>query len=134
MTLSTNPNLAALFLRLALGVMFLSHGLLKLLVFTPAGTAGFFASLGLPGEVGYLAIAAEVIGGVLLILGYRVQLVVIALLPLLVGSILFVHGAKGWAFANEGGGWEYSAFLIVASIAQVLLGKGSFAAPIPGNK
>ena len=40
----------ALVLRVALGVLALSHGLTKLLVFTPAGTVGFFASLGLPGD------------------------------------------------------------------------------------
>ena len=48
-----NANYAALLLRLSLGVMFLSHGLLKVFVFTPAGTAGFFASLGLPGWLAY---------------------------------------------------------------------------------
>ena len=31
-----------LVLRVALGVLALSHGLTKLLVFTPAGTVGFF--------------------------------------------------------------------------------------------
>ncbi len=35
------PALATTILRLSLGVMFLAHGFLKLLVFTPAGTAGF---------------------------------------------------------------------------------------------
>lgn len=32
---------AALVMRLALGIMFIAHGLTKVLVFTPAGTAGF---------------------------------------------------------------------------------------------
>ena len=45
---------AALLLRLALGGMFLAHGLLKIMVFTPAGTVGFFASLGLPGLCGFI--------------------------------------------------------------------------------
>ena len=39
---------ATLLLRLSLGVMFIAHGLLKVLVFTPAGTVGYFASLGIP--------------------------------------------------------------------------------------
>ena len=38
---------AALTLRVALGVMFIAHALLKLLVFTLPGTVGFFQSLGL---------------------------------------------------------------------------------------
>jgi uncharacterized membrane protein YphA (DoxX/SURF4 family) len=48
--LSTAPD-AALFLRLALGAMFIAHGLLKFMVFTPAGTVKFFESIGLPGDL-----------------------------------------------------------------------------------
>ncbi|MCI1011346.1 DoxX family membrane protein, partial [Pseudomonas oryzihabitans] len=44
---------APLLLRLALGAMFLAHGLTKLLVFTLPGTAGFFASVGFPGWLAY---------------------------------------------------------------------------------
>jgi putative oxidoreductase len=40
---------AAFVLRLALGILFLAHAGLKIFVFTPSGTAGFFGSLGLPG-------------------------------------------------------------------------------------
>jgi putative oxidoreductase len=35
-------------LRMALGVMWIAHALLKLLVFTLPGTAQFFASVGFP--------------------------------------------------------------------------------------
>ena len=47
---------AALLLRIALGVMFLAHGLTKLLVFTLPGTAQFFAKIGF---AGWLADAAN---------------------------------------------------------------------------
>ena len=116
---------AALLLRTALGIMFIAHGLLKVLVFTPAGTVGFFESLGVPGWFAYPTMGAELIGGVLLVLGVRTRAVSLALLPVLVGSIVLVHGANGWLYTNEHGGWEYSAFLIVASIAQALLGNGA---------
>ena len=36
-------------LRVTLGLLFLAHVGLKIFVFTPAGTAQFFESLGLPG-------------------------------------------------------------------------------------
>lgn len=36
---------AAFVLRLALGIMFIAHGLTKVFVFTPAGTAGFLNQL-----------------------------------------------------------------------------------------
>jgi putative oxidoreductase len=117
---------AALLLRVALGALFLSHGLLKLLVHKPAGTAAYFRSLGLPGFVGYLTMAAEIGGGTLLILGIATSLVALALVPLIVGTIVMVHGSKGWMFTNEGGGWEYPAFWAVTLIVQAMLGSGAY--------
>ncbi len=113
-------------LRVALGVMFIAHAGLKIFVFTLAGTVGYFESIGLPGILAYATIIAELVGGLTLLLGLFTRQVAIALTPLLAGTILFVHGANGWAFANEGGGWEYPAFLIAALVAQSLLGDGAF--------
>ncbi len=96
----------ALLLRASLGTMYLAHALLKILVFTPAGTAGFFASLGVPGWLAYPVMAGELIGGVMLLLGVQTRLVSLALVPVLVGSIVLDHGANGWLFSNKGGGWE----------------------------
>ncbi|MEO2216471.1 DoxX family protein [Chromobacterium vaccinii] len=118
-----NPYLAALMLRVALGLIYLSHGALKLFVFTPAGTAEYFASLGLPGFVGYFAILIEIGGGLLLLAGIQARWVALLLVPQLLGAIILVHGAKGWMFTNEGGGWEYPAFLIASSLALFLLGQ-----------
>lgn len=116
---------AALVLRLTLGVMFVAHGLLKVLVFTPAGTAGFFASLGLPGWLAYPTMGAEIIGGLLLIAGVQTRLVALALIPILLGS-LWAHSGNGWLFSNQHGGWEYSAFLTMSAVVQVLLGDGAW--------
>lgn len=115
---------AALILRLSLGALFLAHGLLKLLVFKPAGTVAYFKSLGLPGFVAYVTITAELGGAALLILGFATSLVSLALIPLILGTIFTVHGAKGWMFSNEGGGWEFPAFWSVALLVQALLGGG----------
>ena len=60
---------AALLLRVSLGLLFLAHAGLKFFVFTPAGTAKFFGSVGLPPGLAYVVIAAEVLGGIALILG-----------------------------------------------------------------
>ena len=59
---------AALLLRVALGVMFLAHGLTKLLVYTLPGTAQFFAKIGFAGWLAY-PVTIFVAAGVLLILG-----------------------------------------------------------------
>jgi putative oxidoreductase len=118
---------AALVLRVTLGVLFLAHAGLKLFVFTPAGTAGFFGSIGLPPALAYLVIAAEVLGGLALILGLWTRIVAIALTPILLGAIFTVHGAAGFFFNNANGGWEYPAFWTVALFVQALLGEGAFA-------
>lgn len=128
MNQSEKTALAAFLLRVSLGVMYLTHSvLLKLLTFGLAGTAGFFMSVGLPGWLAYATFAAEAIGGTLLVLGLYTRLVAVALIPSLLGAIIWVHAHNGWAFANKGGGWEYPAFLIVASIVVALLGDGAYA-------
>ena len=121
---------AALILRIGLGVMFLSHGLLKLMVFTLPGTAGFFEQVGFPGWLAYLVTFAEIGGGLLLIAGDAVRAVSLALIPVLLGAV-FVHFGSGWVFSNPNGGWEYPAFLVLASVVQVLLGPGKFALKVP---
>lgn len=114
----------ALVLRVALGAMFIAHGLLKVFVFTIPGTVAFFGSLGYPAILAYLTIAGEVVGGVMLIAGIAPRLVSLALVPVLIGAML-VHVPNGWLFTAENGGWEYPAFLVVAAIAQFLIGDGA---------
>lgn len=118
---------AALVLRLSLGTMYLVHGLIKLIVFTPAGTAGFFESLGFPAFLAYAVMAAEIGGGLLLIAGLFTRWVALALIPVLLGA-LQVHFPSGFLFSSQGGGWEYPAFLVAVSVAQALLGNGAYAA------
>lgn len=124
---TSNPDVAAAILRIALGVLFLAHAGLKIFVFTPAGAAGFFQSLGFPGPLAYAVIAAEALGGVALILGVWTRWVSLALVPILLGSIYAPHGAAGFFFSNEGGGWEFPAFWVVTLVVQALLGDGAFA-------
>ena len=123
---------AALLLRVSLGGLLLAHAGLKFFVFTPAGTAKFFGSVGLPPELAYLVIAAEVLGGIALILGVWTRIVAIAAVPILLGAIFTVHGAAGFFFTNPHGGWEYPAFWIVALLVQSLLGDGAYALRLAG--
>ena len=127
-------DLAALLLRLTLGTMFVAHGLLKYFVFTPAGTVKFFESLGLPGPLAYLTIAAEVLGGIALVAGYHTRVVASALVPVLLGAA-WAHAGNGWLFSSPNGGWEYPVFMAFTAIAAALLGDGRYAlrstAPAP---
>jgi putative oxidoreductase len=95
-------------------------------VFTLPGTAQFFESLGLPGALGYLTFVAELVGGVLLILGVYTRQVAAALVPILLGAT-WAHAGNGWVFSAPNGGWEYPAFLTIAAIVQYLIGDGALA-------
>lgn len=124
---SRTAPFAALVLRVALGIMFLAHGLTKVLVFTPAGTAGFFESIGFPGFLAYPVMAFEVIGGLLLVLGvYSRYIAAMAVVQLFVAST--VHFGNGWSFTNANGGWEYPIYLTVTALVVALLGDGALAA------
>jgi len=115
---------AAVLLRTGLGVMFIAHALLKYFVFTLPGTAKFFGSLGLPGGLGYVVFAAELVGGILLVAGFYTRIVAFALVPVLLGA-LWVHSGNGWLFSAANGGWEYPAFLTLAAVVVGLLGDGA---------
>src|SRR4051794_5378866 len=118
---------AALLLRVGMGTMFLAHGaLLKLATFGVAGTMGYFGSIGYPPAMGVVVIAAEILGGLALILGIGVRVVSLALVPLMLGALL-QHTGNGWMFAGKGGGWEFPAFWTLALLVQAGLGAGALA-------
>ena len=121
-----NVAYAALVLRVALGAMFLAHGLLKVFVFTIPGTVGYFQSIGYPGFFAYLVILAEVAGGAALIAGVYARYVALALVPVLIGATL-QYLPNGWLFANPKGGWEFPAFWTVTLVVQGLIGDGAYA-------
>jgi len=118
---SRRIDLAAGLLRTGLGAMFIAHALLKYFVFTPAGTEQFFVSLGLPGFLAYVTIAAEFVGGAMLVVGAYTRVVAFALVPILLGAT-WAHLGNGWVFSAPKGGWEYPAFLTLAAIVVGLLG------------
>jgi putative oxidoreductase len=121
----TSPWGATL-LRAALGTMWITHALLKALVYTMPGAAGFFASVGLPGFLAYPVVAAELLGGLAILLGFYGRQVSLLLLPILAVAT-WVHLPNGWVFTSANGGWEYPVFLLVASLAHWLVGDGRLA-------
>lgn len=127
------PACGAALLRVLLGVLFLVHFLTKLLVFTPAGAVAYFQSLGLPGGLACVTMAIELALGVALVLGVWSRWIGLIGVPLLLGTIVSVHGANGFGFANAGGGWEYPAVWAVLLVVHALLGEGAFALK-PGAK
>ena len=115
-----------LLLRLALGAMWMSHALLKLIVYTLPGTAAFFESKGIPGVLAYPVVVAEIVGGLAILSGVYARQVSLLLVPILVGALL-THLPNGWVFTATGGGWEYPAFLIAMSLVLWLSDDRAFA-------
>ena len=50
----------------------------------------------------------------------------VLLLPVM-ATALWTHLPNGWVFTNANGGWEYPAFLLLASLVHVLQGDGALA-------
>lgn len=113
-------------LRASLGVMWIAYAMLKLFVFTLAGTAQYFDSVGFPGFLAYPVFCTEVVGGLALILGIYARQAALLLTPIMAGAAS-VHLHNGWVHTAAGGGWEYPVFLIVASVILWLIGDGALA-------
>jgi putative oxidoreductase len=113
-------------LRMMVGVVFLVHGLQKLLMFGINGTAGFFAHAGLPMPMvsAVLATGAEFLGGLALLLGLFTRPAAAVLSFNMLVAVLAVH-LKGGFFLPAG--FEYALTLMVANIALILTGAGAFA-------
>lgn len=117
-----------LLLRLVLGAALIVHFLVKVLIFTPAGTAHMFVGLGLPHWLAYFVMGLEAVTGTALILGVWARVAALAAFPDLLGAILFFHIHNGFAYnAPHGGGWEYPAFWAVCLLVQFLAGDGALA-------
>jgi putative oxidoreductase len=112
--------------RLVVGVVLIAHGLQKLTQGVP-GTAEGFAQMGIPVPeiAAVFAMAAEIGGGALLILGLLTPLA--ALLPVVVmAGAAVVHAGSG-LFVSEGG-WEFAATLGAAALVLGAVGPGRLSA------
>jgi putative oxidoreductase len=125
-TIASSTAWGLTLLRLALGTMWIAHALLKPLVFTFAGTAQFFESVGIPGALVAPVFAAELAIGAALILGVYARQAALLSLPILL-TVVWVHIPNGWVHVAKGGGWEYPVFLLVSSLVLWLAGDGVLA-------
>jgi putative oxidoreductase len=121
------PN-ADLPIRLILGAVFIFHGLQKF-GFCGAegdinGFANFIGTLGVPFPLvsAYAAALAELIGGVLVLLGLQTRMGALLLVPPMLVAIFSVHLANG--FSAQNGGFEYPLTLLCASLTLMLMGPG----------
>jgi putative oxidoreductase len=117
-----NRHLALLLIRIAFGVVFVAHGMSKLN--NMEGTTAFFASLGLAAFWATLIPWLEVVGGILLIVGFLVRYVGILLAVEMVFAIYLAHLGKGYSLMT--GGYEYALLLGLGALALFFSGAGHY--------
>jgi putative oxidoreductase len=119
-----SEDLGKLVLRLTVGGLLLFHGVAKL-QHGVAWMAGPLAKFGLPASVAYGSYVGEVVGPLLLILGWRTRIGALLVAADLATAILLVQSSKIFAI-NEAGAWgiEIEAFFLLTALAVALLGGG----------
>jgi putative oxidoreductase len=122
--LPLNLDGALLILRLALAAILLYHGLPKVMNF--GATVAAFQSMHVPAPTltTAFAVLAEVIGGILILLGIAVDLAGLLVVIDMLGAIVAVHWPKGFDF-NEGG-WEHPFTVLAIALALALAGPGRY--------
>jgi len=108
------PDLAPLVLRLAIGIIFVVHGLPKV-----KNINSFMGFIGV----------CELLGGIALILGFLTSWAALGLIIIMLGAIY--KKTVEWKvpfFTLEKMGWEYDFLIIAGCLALLFVGPGSYSA------
>lgn len=136
--LAAREGLGGLLLRLILGSVFLAHGYLAAFVYTPAGTAQYMESIGLPlpGVSAWFLIAVHLTGGVMILLGFLTRLNAIVHALVMAVATAAAHLDQGFYLqgvildpasgATAVAGFEYALTITLAAFALVFVGPGSY--------
>jgi putative oxidoreductase len=130
--LATPDDWTITILRLVLGVIFFAHGAQKAIGWFGgdgfSGTMGWFTQqMHIPSVFAFLAICAEFLGGIGLILGALGRVAAFGIACIMLVAVPMVHLQNGffmnWTGQQKGEGFEYH--LLAFSIAVVLMVRGS---------
>ena len=121
-------------LRLVLGAVFFAHGAQKTLGWFGgygfSGTMGFFTQQAhIPAPFAFLAICAEFLGGIGLILGLLGRVAAFGIACNMIVAVAMVHRHFGlfanWAGNQKGEGIEFHLLAIVIALAIMIKGSGA---------
>jgi len=132
----TNPQAAPAILRLVLGVIFFVHGAQKVLGWW--GGYGFSATMqgfehsGIPAVFAFLAIAAEFLGGLGLIVGLLGRVAAFGIACVMLVAIVKVNAVNGlfmnWTGQQKGEGFEFHLLVLAMAAAIMIAGSGAWSA------
>lgn len=110
--------IAATFVRVVVGIMFLMHVTTKFKIGADVVAANVFSKNGIEPALmwTYIVMFLELVGGICLIIGMFTRLVAAALAIEMLVALLFVHLPKG--YAANGGGYEYVLLIGYASSSR----------------
>jgi putative oxidoreductase len=132
--IKTNDNYSLTIVRLVLGIVFLAHGCQKVLGWF--GGSGFTATMGMfetymhiPAPFAFLAIMAEFLGGLGLIVGLLGRVAAFGIAVNMFVAIFKVHAANGlfmnWGGNQKGEGFEYHLLVLAIAFAVMIYGSGA---------
>ena len=133
--LSTSDDWTLTLLRLFMGVIFFAHGAQKALGWFGgygfSGTMGFFTNMmHIPAPLAFLAICAEFLGGMGLLVGLLGRVAAFGITCNMLVAVLLVHSKVGffmnWTGQQKGEGFEYHLLAIAVAIVLMVKGSGAF--------
>ncbi len=130
----TKDDYGLTILRLVLGIVFFAHGAQKMLGWFGgygfSGTMAYFTHAGIPAPLAFLAIAAELFGGLGLVLGLLGRVAAFGIAVNMLVAIATVHSQFGlfmnWSGAQKGEGFEYHLLAIAIAAAVMVGGSGAW--------
>jgi putative oxidoreductase len=117
---------ALLFARVLIGVVMFAHGYQKMVIKGIGRTIEGFENLSIPLAIvsASFVTVVEFVGSVLLIAGALTPLMCGLMLVIMVGAVVFVHGANGIFVAD--GGWELVGVIGAGLVALAAVGPGRY--------
>ncbi|HZS96399.1 MAG TPA: DoxX family protein [Terriglobales bacterium] len=132
--LATSNDWTLTVLRLVMGATFFMHGAQKMLGWFGgygfSGTMGFFTNMmHIPAPFAVLAILAEFLGGIGLIVGALTRIAAFGIATNMVVAVLMVHAQVGffmnWTGQQKGEGFEYHLLALAIALALMVRGGGA---------
>ena len=134
LTNTDSLNFALTILRLVLGIVMFAHGSQKLLGWFGGygyrGTMGFFtAQMKIPAPLAFLAIMAEFLGGLGLIVGFLGRIAAFGIACNMLVAMLMVHRQFGffanWTGQQKGEGFEFHLLALAIALSIMIAGAGA---------